>query len=83
MSEFVFISQISFSKFLGWRWVGEKGLCYVNNSAATLIAETYNASKCIYTRILSKQKVEGGITGYCILIQMKNKYINIKSKETY
>lgn len=63
--------------------MGKKGLCYVINSAAALIAGTYNASKYIYTRILSKQRVGGGITGYCMLIQMKNKYINIKSKETY
>lgn len=63
--------------------MGEKGLCYVINSAATLTAGTYNASKYIYTRILSKQRVKGGITGYCMLIKMKNKYINIKSKEMY
>lgn len=81
MSEFVRISQIPFQNSSGGGGWGRRG-CVIN-STATVMAGTYNASKYIYTRILSKQRVEGGITGYCMLIKMKNKYINIKSKETY
>ena len=81
MSEFVRIWQIPFQNSSGGGGWGRRG-CVIN-STATVMAGTYNASKYIYTRILSKQRVEGGITGYCMLIKMKNKYINIKSKETY